>query len=96
MIDESTHQRNGVIKQFAERPCVSLAIDAGTIERRHSLDVMILASYSNLRPFLYDVYEQVVLTSADYGYMIAGIIHEMKTKGVRVRPIVGDNLPAQV
>jgi hypothetical protein len=96
MIDESIHQRDRAIKQFAKRPCVSLAIDAGTIERRHFLDIMILAPYSNLPPFLYDAHEQDASISEDYGRIIAGIIRELKTKGIRVRSMVGDNLPAQV
>jgi hypothetical protein len=89
MIDESTIERNDVIEEFAKRPCVSLAIEAGTIERRHFLDVMILAPYSNLCPFLDDVYEQDALTSNDDGHISTGIIQEPKTKGVRVRSITG-------
>jgi hypothetical protein len=96
MIDESIQLRDRVVRQFAKRPCVSLAIDAGTIEKRHFLDIMILAPYSSLDPFLYDVLENETLTSDDYGNLIAAIIKELKSKGVRVRSIVGDNLPAQV
>jgi hypothetical protein len=82
MVDESIHQRDRAIEQFAKRPYVSLVIDAGTFERRHFLDIMILASYSNLRPFLYDAHEQDALTSEDYGRISAEIIPELKTKGV--------------
>jgi hypothetical protein len=57
---------------------------------------MILAPYSHLHPFLYEVYEQDALTSDDYGRIVAEVIQELRTKGVRVRSIVGDNLPAQV
>jgi hypothetical protein len=96
MIQESVDLSARLIRAFATRPCVSLAIDAGTIERRHFLNVMLLAPYSNLKPFLYDSYEEETLTSDDYGRVIAQIIKELKTKGVRVRSIVGDNLPAQV
>jgi hypothetical protein len=96
MIDESTQLSDRLIAKFAQRPCVSLAIDAGTIERRHFLDVMILAPYSSLDPFLYDVFERDTLTSDDYGNLVVAVIQELKSKGVRVRSIVGDNLPAQV
>jgi hypothetical protein len=41
---------------------------------------MILAPYSNLRPFLYDAHEQDALTSEDYVRIIAEIILELKTK----------------
>jgi hypothetical protein len=95
MIEESTHQRNGVIEWFAQHPCASLGIDAGIIERHHSLDVMILAPYSNLGPSLYDFCEQDALTSDDYGHIITGMIQELKTKGVRICSIVGDDLPTQ-
>jgi hypothetical protein len=54
IIAELIHQKNSVIEQFETRPCVALAIDAGTIGLPHFLDIMILAPDSNLRPFLYD------------------------------------------
>jgi hypothetical protein len=76
MVDESIHQRDRAIEQFAKRPCVSLAIDAGTIERSHFLNIMIFAPYSNLCPFLDDAHEQEALTSEDYGLIIAEIIRE--------------------
>jgi hypothetical protein len=43
IIDESIHLSDRVIAKFAQRPYVSLVIDAGTIKRCHFLDVMILA-----------------------------------------------------
>jgi hypothetical protein len=95
-IGESTHLSDHVIAKFAQRPCVSLAIDAGTIERRHFLDVMILAPYSSLDPFLYDVFERDTLASDDYGNLIVAIIQELKSQGFRVCLIVCDNSPAQV
>jgi hypothetical protein len=38
IIDGSIHLTGRVIAQFAQRPCVSLTIDAGTIKRHHFLD----------------------------------------------------------
>jgi hypothetical protein len=54
-----------------KRPCVSLVIDAGTIERRHFLDLMILAPDIGLRSFLYDSLENERLTADDYGKLVA-------------------------
>jgi hypothetical protein len=96
MIEESTLVSEMIVASYAKRPCVSLAIDAGTIERRHFLDLMILAPYSRLKPFLYDSLENERLTSEDYGELVAQTIEELKGKGVLVRSIVGDNLPAQI
>jgi hypothetical protein len=51
MVEESIHQRDRAIEQFPKRPCVSRTIDAGTIERRHFLDIMILAPTATYAPF---------------------------------------------
>jgi hypothetical protein len=40
------------------------------------------------------VYEQDAVSFDDDDLIIAGIIDELKTKGVRVCSIIGDNLPA--
>jgi hypothetical protein len=92
MIDESIHLSDRVIAKFTQRPCVSLAIDAGIIETRHFLYVMILDPYSGLDPFLYDAFEKDTLTSDDHENLIVAIIQELKSE--RVRSIVGDKLPA--
>jgi hypothetical protein len=69
---------------------VSLAIDAGTIERGHFLDIMILAPYSQLRPFLYNSPENERLAAEDYGSLVAQTIEQLKRLAVKVRSIVGD------
>jgi hypothetical protein len=43
MILEADQIHAAVMARFTEMPCVSLVIDAGTIARRHFLDVMVLA-----------------------------------------------------
>jgi hypothetical protein len=96
IIDEAHILSHTILVDYVKRPCVSLIIDAGTIERRHFLDLMIFAPYSGLRPFLYDSLENERLTVDDSGQLVAQAIEELKTQGVRVRSIVGDNLPAQV
>jgi hypothetical protein len=96
ILDESSALSAMIVKSFASRPCVSLAIDAGTIARRHFLDIMILAPYSRLLPFLYISLENDHLTSANYGILVRQVIEELRSMGIKVRSIVGDNLPAQV
>jgi hypothetical protein len=96
IIDSSKRIHDIILARFAEMPCVSLAIDAGTIERRHFLDIMILAPYSEIKPFLYTAIEEPTLTAEDYGNIVTEIIKVLFQKGVHVRSIVGDNLPAQV
>jgi hypothetical protein len=71
-----------------------MVYNAGTIERRHSLDVMKLTTSSHLRPFLYEVHGQDALNFDDYGRSIPGIVQEPKTKKFRVRSMVRDNLRA--
>jgi hypothetical protein len=96
IVEHSRKIHEDMIARVAQMPCVSLAIDAGTIEQRHFLDMMILAPYSHLKPFLYDAVENRTLTAADYGSIVTTAIKELHQKGVNVRSIVGDNLPAQV
>lgn len=96
MIEEADRIHEAMIAKFAQMPCVSLAIDAGTIERRHFLDIMILAPYSKIKPFLYDAVEKTTLTAEDYGNIVMNAIKDLYRKHVNVRSIVGDNLPAQV
>jgi hypothetical protein len=96
ILDLSSQMHNSMLARFSDMPCVSLAIDAGTIERRHFLDIMILAPYSKIKPFLYAAIEQPTLTAEDYGSIVTEAIKDLFQKGVHVRSIVGDNLPAQV
>jgi hypothetical protein len=94
---ESSHKiHQDMIRRFAIFPCVSLAIDAGTIEGRHFLDIMILAPYTKIQPFLYATIEKSSLNAEDYGNIVVTAIKELKQKGVKIRSIVGDNLPAQI
>jgi hypothetical protein len=86
------------VRRFSYLPAVSMTIDAGTIERRHFLDIMLLAPYTESgAPFLYDTVEVESLTSEDYGNIVAGVIQTLKDEHqIEVKSIVGDNLPAQV
>jgi hypothetical protein len=96
MIEESQTIHDGMIAKFAQMPCVSLAIDVGMIERRHFLDIMILAPHTKIKPFLYDAIENATLRAEDYGTIVATTIKELRQTNVNVRSIVGDNLPAQI
>jgi hypothetical protein len=96
IIDETSILSDTILADYAKRPCVSLVIDAGTIERRPFLDLMILAPYRGLRPFTYDSLENERLTADDHGQFVAQTIEKLRTQGVEVLSIVGDNLPAQV
>jgi hypothetical protein len=96
MVEYSRKIHDDYMTRYAQMPCVSLAVDAGTIERRHFLDIMILAPYSKIKPFLYDAVENLSLTAEDYGTVVTTAIKELHQRGVNVRSIVGDNLPAQV
>jgi hypothetical protein len=84
------------IAAFAGRPAVSLAIDAGTIEERHFLDIMVLASHTGLHPFRYKGIEKSNLRVENYGNIVGDTIKELGEMNVDVRLIVGDNLPVQV
>jgi hypothetical protein len=96
MLEESERIQKTEVAKFAQMPCVSLSIDAGTIERRHFLDIILSAPYSELKPFLYTAVERESLTVEDYGNIVIEAIRELNLKNVKVRSIVGDNLPAQV
>jgi hypothetical protein len=61
---------------------ISLAIDAGTIERLHFLDVTILEPQSRLAAFLHDALEKEPLTSEDSRNLIATMVQELTMKGV--------------
>jgi hypothetical protein len=96
LVEYSRKIHEETITHFSQMPCVSLTIDAGTIERRHFLDIMVLAPYSRVKPFLYAAVENSTLTADDYGRIVMEAIQELYNKGVHVRSIVGDNLPAQI
>jgi hypothetical protein len=96
MIEESNRLSATTIAEYPERPCVSLVIDAATIERRHFLDLMVLAPYGGLRPFSDDSLEKERLTVDEYGCLIAQAMEEFRRKGIKLRSFVRDNLPAQV
>jgi hypothetical protein len=51
MIEAGQRICNDRIALFACRPAISIAIDAGTIEGRHFLDIMLLAPSTGLRSF---------------------------------------------
>jgi hypothetical protein len=57
---------------------------------------MIFAPYYELRPFLSDSLENKRLTADDHGKLVPQAIEELKTQGVRVRSMIGDNFPAQI
>jgi hypothetical protein len=57
---------------------------------------MIFAPSSALEPFLYDSRENERLTSVDDGQLVAEAIEELRGKGLKVRSIVGNDLPAEV
>jgi hypothetical protein len=96
MGEESKKIHDAMVTQFAEMPCVSLAINAGAMERRHFLDIIVLAPYTRIKPFLDDAAERATLTGEDSGTIVMAVIKELYQKRVNVRSIVGDNLPAQV
>jgi hypothetical protein len=96
MIEESNRLSATIIAEYAEMLCMSLVIDAGTTEQWHFPDLMVLAPFSGLRPFSDDSLEKERLTADDYGCLIAQTIEELRQKGVKLRSIVGDDLPAQV
>jgi hypothetical protein len=96
MIEAGQHICSDRIALFSFRPAVSIAIDAGTIKSRHFLDIMLLAPYTGLKPFLYTAVEQTRLTAEDYGSIVAKTICDPKQAKVDVRSIVGDNLPTQI
>jgi hypothetical protein len=96
LIEEADILSHIILVDHAKKPCVSLVIDAGTIERQYFLDLMILVPYRGLRRFLSDSLENERLTADDYGKIVAQAIEELKTQSVRVHSIVGDNLPAQI
>jgi hypothetical protein len=75
---------------------MTIAIDAGTIESRHFLDIVLLALAFRIRPFLYNSVGQTCLTARDSGTILADQIKDLEAIGVHVASIVGDNLPAQV
>jgi hypothetical protein len=77
-------------------PCVSLAIDAGTMEPRHFLDIVVLAPSARIKSFLYDAVERATLTTEDSERIAMAAIKELYQKRVNVRSIVENNLPAQV
>jgi hypothetical protein len=79
-----------------QMPCVSRAIDAGTIERRPLLDITILAPYTRIKPFPDDATENETLTAKEYRTLVPTTIKELHQTNVNVRSILGDNLPAQV
>jgi hypothetical protein len=95
MVEDSKKIHEALIAQFAGMPCVSLAIDAVTMERRRFLDVMVLAPYMRIKRFLCDAVERATLATDDDGTIVMAAINELAQKRVNVRSIAGDNLPAQ-
>jgi hypothetical protein len=95
MIEAGQHICNDGIVLNGSRPAVSIAIDAGTIESRRFLDIILLALYTRLKPFLYTAVEQTRLTTGDYGNIVANAIRDLRQAKVNIRSIVGDNLPAK-
>jgi hypothetical protein len=80
IIEQSNRLSTTIISENAERLCVSLVTDAGTIERRHFLDLVILTPHSGLRPFSNDSFEK--------DRLIAQAIEELGRKGVKLRSVV--------
>jgi hypothetical protein len=52
MIEAGQHIYNNRIALFGSRPAVSIAIDAGTLDGRYFLDIILLAPYPGPKPFL--------------------------------------------
>jgi hypothetical protein len=96
MIEESNRIHEAMIAKFVEMPCVSLAIDAGTIERRHFLDFVVLASEMKIKPFLDDASEKATDTAEDSRNFVTAAIRQLYQKNINFRSIVRNNLPAQV
>jgi hypothetical protein len=96
IIEEGNRIQKANLAKFAQVPSVSLSIDAGTIHGRHFLDIMLLAPYTELTPFLYNAFEAESLTVNDYGRFVLGTIRDLHTAKIQVGSIVGDNLPTQV
>jgi hypothetical protein len=68
LVDTGHRLSQLALERFQRLPAVSMTIDAGTIERRHFLDIMLLAPYSeDGDPYLYDSVEESNLSSDDYG-----------------------------
>jgi hypothetical protein len=63
-----------------------------------SIQSLVFCSCSSLElpPFLYEALEKERLTSDNYGSIGKQTIEQLESKGVKVRSIVGNNLPAQV
>jgi hypothetical protein len=98
MITVSDRLGKTALARFEKLPAVSITIDAGTIERRHFLDIMLMAPYTpDCPPYLYDTVEKATLSSDDYGEIVGKAILTLHNQHkIEVRSIVGDNLPAQV
>jgi hypothetical protein len=84
------------VAEFAQEPSVSIAIDAGTMARRHFLDIMLLAPHTDTKPLLFRAVEDESFTLKKYGDIVAVAISDLHDLHVNVRSIVGDNLPTQV
>jgi hypothetical protein len=75
MIEGSGQLSSTIPAESAKRPCVSLVIDERTIERRHFLDIMVLAPSSRLPPFL---------TAEDHRSLVAQAIEQLTLLAVKV------------
>jgi hypothetical protein len=78
MIEARQYICNDRIALFGSRAGVSIAIDAGTIKGRHFLDIMLLTTYTGLKPLLYTAVEQTGLTVEDYGNIVANAIRDLR------------------
>jgi hypothetical protein len=96
MIAEAKTIHADKVAEFAREPSVSIAIDTGTMERRHFLDIMLLAPHTDTKPFLFRAVEEESLTLEIYGSIVAQAISDLRSREINVRSIVGDNLPTQV
>jgi hypothetical protein len=66
-----------MIATFAEMPGVSLAMNAGTIERRHFLDKMVLTPSPKIKSFFDDALEKTAVTADDYGNIVMAAIRQL-------------------
>jgi hypothetical protein len=85
------------LKECGRFPCVSLAIEAGTIDLQYLLEMKIPVSYFQTRlPFLDQIVEEELRTVVNFSGRIHDPIRNLNPGSVNIAPIVSHNHLLQV
>ena len=78
MIKCSENIHKEMLLKYSKNVANALAIDGGTIEKRHFFDIILLSPGSGLNPYIYDSIESDFMNVDFFKIKVKGTIEELK------------------